>query len=306
MNSLLNYFRLHARNFVETVGELRSQPIGTLLTILVIGIALALPAALNVVVKNTRSLAGGWETVRDFSLYLAPGSDAVQAANLAREIEALDLIIRVQVISPDEALEDFRQGSGLGEVLVGLQNNPLPYTLIVRPDESAAAAALGELESRFRENPAVDLVRIDTEWVGRLNAILDFLRRTVLIAAMLLVTAVVIVIGNTIRLDIQNRRDEIEVLKMLGASDRFVRRPFLYIGLWYGLGGGVVALILLGAGLQLLGGPVARLTGLYGSKLELLGLDAGTALVVLAGGVLAGWGGAWLAVARHLKDIEPT
>jgi cell division transport system permease protein len=149
------------------------------------------------------------------------------------------------------------------------------------------------------------MVKIDTEWVARLNAILDLLRRVVLMGSILLIIAVIIIVGNTIRLDIQSRRDEIEVVKLLGASDGFVRRPFLYIGLWYGLIGGLAALFLLLVGGWLLASPLERLIGLYGAELNLLGMNGATAGLVLGGGILAGWGGAWTAVTRHLAAIQP-
>jgi cell division transport system permease protein len=202
-------------------------------------------------------------------------------------------------------MDDFRSASGLGEVLESLETNPLPHTLVVRPTESAAVEELEQLATALGSNEQVDLVKIDTEWVERLNAILDFLRRVVLMGSALLIIAVIIITGNTIRLDIQSRRDEIEIVKLLGASDGFVRRPFLYIGLWYGIIGGGFALLLLLFGGWLLAAPLERLLGLYDAQLDLLGMNASTALLVIAGGVLAGWGGAWTAVTRHLAAIQP-
>jgi cell division transport system permease protein len=217
----------------------------------------------------------------------------------------MQAIDSVQLVSAADALTEFREVSGLGEVLDTLETNPLPHTLIVRPTEAATGEQLAGIGSELDDQPDVDIVKIDTQWVERLNAILDFLNRVVIIATVLLVAAVIIVIGNTIRLDIQNRRDEIEVLKLLGASDGFVRRPFLYIGLWYGLIGGFVALLLMIIGGWLLTAPLERLIGLYESELSLLGLDMGSALTMVAGGVIAGWGGAWMAVSRHLSAIQP-
>ena len=167
------------------------------------------------------------------------------------------------------------------------------------------SAALERLGADVQKAPGVDLVKLDLEWVQRLNAVLDFLRRLGLITGGLLIAAVVIVVGNTIRLDIQNRSAEIEVAKLLGATDAFVRRPFLYLGLWYGLLGGLVAMLILLLGLWSLGGPLTRLGGLYGSSFELGSASASSLLAVLAGGVLAGLSGAWTAVARHLAAIQP-
>jgi cell division transport system permease protein len=302
----LNRWRqLHIRNCIDALDEFRSEPLATLLTVAVIGIALALPASLNLLVQNARNIAGGWESARDFSIYLQPGQALSVADELASELRTLETIDNVLVISAAEAMEDFREASGLGDVLESLDSNPLPHTLVVSPAESASVEALALLGDELNGRPSIDLVKIDTEWVERLNAILDFVRRIVIMGSVLLILAVIIIVGNTIRLDIQSRRDEIEVLKLLGASDGFVRRPFLYIGLWYGLIGSGVALLLLLIGGWLLAAPLEHLLGLYATEMALLGLNGSTAMLIVAGGVLSGWGGAWTAVTRHLAVIQP-
>jgi len=297
---------MHARNCVSALRDMRAQPISTCLTAAVIGIALALPASLNLLVQNGRSLAGGWESVRDFSVYMTPGSSLEAAQEMAAELLERDGIAEVEVISAEAALAEFRVASGLGAVLDSLERNPLPHTLTVRPVDSATAAELENLAEMLGTRSDVDTVQIDTQWVQRLNAILDFMRRVVAGATVLLVIGVIVIVGNTIRLDIQSRRDEIEVVKLLGASDGFVRRPFLYIGFWYGLLGGGFALVLLVIGSWLLSGPIEQLIGLYGTNIQLLGINLTTAGTVLIGGLLAGWGGAWSAVRRHLSAIQPS
>ena len=306
VKTLKHYLSLHLRNCGGALADLRVEPVTTSLTVAVIGVALALPASLHLLVQNGQAIVGGWESMRDFSVYLKVGASLENATAIAGDLAAREIIDSIDVISADEALEQFRSGSGLKEVLDTLDGNPLPHTLVARPTEVASPEALTALEQEIRALPGVDQVRIDTEWVARLNAILDFLRRGVLIAAVILIGAVIVTVGNTIRLDIQNRRGEIEICKLLGASNGFVRRPFLYIGLWYGMIGGVFALLLLGAGYLLLAGPLQRLTGLYSGRLEPLGVDWATLVAVLAGGILCGWGGAWSAVSRHLAAIEPT
>ncbi len=293
------------RNCGGALRELGAQPIATLLTVMVIGIALALPGSLNLLVQNGRNLAGGWESARDFSIYMNVGSTESDAEKLAQELRGMQFVESVDITLAEEALAEFRESSGLGDVLDMLESNPLPHTLVVRPAEFAAPGELADLGAELGARNTIDLVKIDTQWVARLNAILDFLNRIVIIASILLITAVIIIVGNTIRLDIQSRRDEIEVVKLLGASDGFVRRPFLYVGLWYGLIGGAVALLLLFGSGWLLTEPLERLIGLYETDLQLLGLDRNTVLAILGGGVLAGWGGAWTAVARHLSEIQP-
>jgi len=239
-------------------------------------------------------------------VYLAPGATQDEVSQLETELDKLNSIASVRLVTADQALEEFRDDPGFAEVLAALNENPLPHTLIVRPITDAAPEVLDRLSQELMERSNVELVKLDTEWLARLNAFLDLIRRGVLIAGVMLLGAVIIIVGNTIRLEIQNRRQEIEVSKLLGASNAFVRRPFLYIGFWYGLLGSVFALLLLVIALLLLSGPVERLVGLYGGGFTPSGLSATTLLVVLGGGLTAGLGGAWSAVARHLAAIQPT
>jgi len=281
------------------------QPLASALTIAVIGIALAMPTGLNVIVQNGRAIAGGWDNIRDFSVYLRPATPIEQAIRLRDQLDESSMVESVRLISANDALVEFSDDPEFGGLLGTLKQNPLPHTIVVRPTTDATPADLQELESSLSQRTDVDLVKLDTDWVKRLNAMLDLARRGVWIAAVMLVGAVIVIIGNTIRLDIQNRRAEIEVAKLLGASDGFVRRPFLYTGFWYGVLGGSFALLLLAISLWLLSGPIERLAGLYGSSFRPLGVDAATVLIILGGGLLAGLGGAWSAVARHLAAIQP-
>ncbi|MEQ1803170.1 MAG: permease-like cell division protein FtsX [Gammaproteobacteria bacterium] len=303
--NLGNWLTRHAQNAIGALGTLSRNPVATGLTVAVIGIALALPAALGVLVQSGRSLAGGWADVRDFSVYLAPGTALDGAESLARDLRGNSGVESVRVIPADTAAAELGKDPGFAGAMAALETNPLPHTLVVRPKETIDAAALEALGAEVRKAPGVDLVKLDLQWVERLNAALDVLRRLGLLIGGLLIAAVVIVVGNTIRLDIQNRSAEIEVAKLLGATDAFVRRPFLYLGLWYGILGGLVAVLILLAGLWALGGPITRLAGLYGSSFELGGASGSSLLAVLGGGILAGWGGAWMAVSRHLAAIQP-
>lgn len=299
------YLLRHLQNALAALGTLCRQPLATAFTVAVIGIALALPASLQVLVRHVQAFAGNWQDIRDFSVYLKPGSSLEAARNLARELSRRPDIAAVEVIAADKALEEFRQDAAFGEVLKVLNDNPLPHTLVVRPAAAADPGALRTLETELSSRPEVDLVQLDAQWLLRLQAILGLARRIVWLAAILLVAAVILIVGNTIRLDIENRRQEIEVAKLLGATDAFVRRPFLYIGFWYGLLGGLVALAVLGAGLLLLRPRLAALLSLYGVDFPGFGMTPDAVAAVLVTGLLAGWAGAWAAVARHLTAIEP-
>ena len=301
----LQWGRRHLQTGIGALGALSRQPLASLLTIAVIGVALALPAALQVLVQNGRSAAGNLDDIRDFSVYLRPGTTLSVAEELAGELATGDGVATVTLIPADQALEELQQDAGLAGLALALEENPLPHTLVVRPGQALDGAGIAALAEEIGRRPAVDQVKLDGEWLSRLAALIEVLRRAVLLATVLLVGGVVIIIGNTIRLDIQNRQQEIEVMKLLGATDGFVRRPFLYLGFWYGLLGGLVALLLLLASLWSLAGPLNRLAGLYGSDLRLAGLDLRTVGSLLLGGLVAGCGGAFLAVGRHLKAIQP-
>jgi cell division transport system permease protein len=304
MSSVSRYFALHAQNLVATLGRLARQPFATTLTVLVIAIALALPAALRVVVDNVGALSSSWQSAADFSVYLGDGVSEERAVELAREIGERADVGGVTLISSAEALEDFRVSSGFGAALDALEHNPLPQTVVVRP-ASGARGDIETLAAALRAMPDVALVQLDTEWVARLRAMLELSSRVVDIVTLLLGLGVVLVIGNTIRLEINNRSVEIEVMKLVGGSDGFIRRPFLYLGFWYGLGGALIAALMIAGALALLRSPASALAELYGSDFRLAGLGLGQAGLLLGGGALLGWAGAGLATARHLRAIEP-
>jgi cell division transport system permease protein len=302
---LRRYLRLHASNFIGALGRLFRHPVGSALTILVIAIALALPAGLRVLVNNARGLSESWQGAVDFAVYLDLDVSRERAAALASEIGNRDDVAVARLIDKDEAMAEFKAQSGFGEALDALEENPLPHTIVVRP-AGGATAAIEALAASLAEYDEADAVQLDTAWVARLRSMLLLFSRVVDLATILLGSAVVIGIGNTIRLEINNRGTEIEVTKLVGGSDAFIRRPFLYLGVCYGLIGAIAAALLVAAALALMQGPVADLAALYASGYRLTGLDAREMAVLLGGGALLGWAGAWLAAARHLRAIEPT
>lgn len=304
-NPVAAYFSRHLQVAVAALGRIARAPLASLLTVLVISITLALPAALHLTVKNALLLSGGWESAVDFSVYFQPGLDEDAAKQLATVIAKRADVASVEFIGATEALKEFKASAGFGAALEGLDANPLPHALVVRPDASANETTIAVLKEDLQNLPETDLVQLDTEWVQRFLAILDLIERGVTIAAALLAIAVVIVIGNTIRLDIQNRQQEIVVTKLVGASNGFIRRPFLYSGLLFGLLGGIVALILLWVTLALMDEPVKALAGLYASGFSLRGLDPGESALLVSAGAVLGWLGSWIAAARHLRRIEP-
>jgi cell division transport system permease protein len=266
-----------------------------------------LPATLQVLVMNARIASGDVNRAVDLSVYLKPGASAAQAEQIAARLRSRSDVSQVQLVKADEALAQFRAQSGFSAALDALTDNPLPHALVVRPAKDfASAAQMDTLATEIKQFPDVEIVQLDTAWVERFNAILDTVRRGVWVVGVLLAIGVAIIVGNTIRADIQTRRAEIEITKLVGGSDAFVRRPFLYSGFWYGFGGSLLALVITLAIVALLAAPVRRLAALYGSDFRLAGLGFENSLWLLGAGVALGWLGSLLAASYHLRDIEPT
>ena len=295
----------HISTSIGSLGRLVRQPFASLMIILVIAVTLALPAAINLVVKNARSVSGGWDNALDFSVFLKQQVSVGDAEVLGKLIGQRADVESVRFISADDALAEFKQQSGFGEALEHLPSNPLPHTLVVRPGPGNTSASLILLQEEIGNLPETDYVQVDTEWIQRFHAILDIVRQAIAIGAGLLGIAIVVIIGNTIRLDIENRRDEIEVTKLIGATNAFVRRPFLWTGFWYGLFGGVMALALVQYGLFMLGGPIARLSGLYQSKIAIASLSLAEGAAIIGIAIFLGLFGSWFTAARHMRRIEP-
>lgn len=299
------WFGRHVQTAGESFMRLAKQPFASLMIVLVIAVTLALPAALNLIVKNAAAVSGSWDNVLDFSVFLNEDQSLAEAQNLANLIEQRADVSEVEVISAEDALNEFKAGSGFGDALDQLDANPLPHTLVVRPAPENTGDSMILLREELANLPETELVQVDTEWIQRFHAILDIVRQAILIGAVLLGSAIIVIIGNTIRLEIENRREEIEVTKLIGASNGFVRRPFLWTGFWYGLLGGLLAIVLVLYGVYLLQAPVARLAGLYNSGVDVLSFDLREIGTIVAVGVGLGLAGSWFAVARHLRRIEP-
>ena len=299
------WFSRHVSIAIGSLGRLVRHPFSSFMIVLVIAVTLALPAAINLLVKNAQSISGSWDNALDFSLFLKQGISEDEAAGLGRLIEQRADVDSVVFVSASTALSDFKEHSGFGPALDQLPDNPLPHALVVRPSAGNTSGSMILLQEELGNLPEAEFVQVDTEWVQRFHAILDIVRQAIAIGAALLAIAIVVIIGNTIRLDIENRRDEIEVTKLIGASNAFVRRPFLWTGFWYGLLGGLLALGLVYYGLFLLHGPAARLAGLYQSNISITATSFDEALAIIGIGVFLGLSGSWFTAARHMRRIEP-
>lgn len=292
----------HLHSIVYSLGRAMRKPWATLLTMAVMALALALPLGLSIALDNLKQFAGSVQQSRDINVFLKTGVDAAAANTLATTLRGRADVAAVALRTPEQGMAELRDSAGLGEALDALDDNPLPTLLIVTPavaDDAPLAAALSAL-------PQADLVQHDALWRKRLDGWLRFGERLVQVLSVLLGAGAALVVGNTVRLDIQSRREEIGVLQLLGASDGFIRRPFLYLGAWYGFGAGVLALGLIAASGLALGPPLAELADSYGSHFALHGLDALHSGFVLLGTLLLGWLGAWLVTGHFLRQTRST
>jgi cell division transport system permease protein len=306
MSSPVTWVTRHLQSMLAALGRLLRRPLSTLLTTLVIAVALALPAGLWLVVKNARAATGDLATAVQVTAYMKVGTPIARADQLARQLRERPEVASVRVIPAEQALKEFREYSGFGSALDALTDNPLPHALVVQPRiEQRDGGTIERLRASLAGTADVDTVQADAEWARRLAALLDVLRTLFLAAAALLAVGVLAVIGNTIRLEIGARREEIEVTKLVGGSDAFVRRPFLYAGLFQGLFGGLLSLGLVALVIASVEAPIARLTALYGGRFRLGGLSLEEAGIVLLVGAVLGLLGAWIGAARHLSRIEP-
>ncbi len=304
---LHNYIARHLQTLIYALGQLSLKPFSTLMTVAVIGIALAMPAGLHVLLKNVQQVVSGWDGAAQLSLFLHHETKESAALALAEKLRARKGIASVDYISSEQAMVEFKRLSGFGEALSALEDNPLPPVLVVYPTLALQGPVLlQQLREELAGEQAVEIAQLDMQWVKRLYALMDLGRRGVWVLAAMFALGVLLVVGNTIRLAIQNRRDEIVIIKLIGGTDAFIRRPFLYTGFWYGLLGGAIAFILVELAVWLMRGPVHDLASLYSSELRLAGIDLLTSTSLLLGGLLLGLMGSWLAVGRHLREIEPS
>jgi cell division transport system permease protein len=306
MDKFNSYFAHHKLVAKDSLMRLFATLVPSLMTWLVIGIALALPTGLFVGLSNLDEVSRGWDGAAQISLFVNKQVAEKDSRALAKKLQQRKDIAEVEYISRNQALEEFQALSGYGDVLDHLDQNPLPAVIVVRPvEQRISALATEQLYLELKALPQIEQAIIDLEWVQRLYSMMELGKRMTLALGALLSLGVLLVIGNTIRLAIESRRDEIVIVKLVGATDAFVRRPFLYTGVWYGLGGGLVCWLIIVISLWWLSGPIAALAGLYQSQFSLQSLGVMQTLTLWLVSGLLGLLGSWLAVSRHLGNIEP-
>ena len=295
----------HLYSALSSLGRLWQRRGATLLTVLVMGLALALPLLLHLAVRNVEHFGGSLEEARELSVFFRPDAAKPDVDGLREALRQVDGVANVELRSPDDGLAELKQLPGFADAMDLLDANPLPPVLLVAPHETAKREAIEAIAATARAAPGVDFVQYDLEWRERLTRALAVAKRLVLVVGALLALGALLVVGNTIRLDVQGRADEIAIVQQLGGSKGFVRRPFLYAGCWYGLMAGLLALACVVAAQLALAQPVAELAASYGSELALRGLDARSVLAAMAAGIMLGWLGAWAACGRHLARGGP-
>jgi cell division transport system permease protein len=306
MSGVGSYGTRHAQALLGSLGRLARAPLATMLTLIVIAVALALPAGLALVVNNLRTATGDLGSAVDFSVHFKPDTAIERVQQIAASARQRPGIESITVKTAAQALEEFKEASGFGDALTALETNPLPHHIIVRPAKSATGPAeIESLRRYFSAFPEVDIVQLDLDWVRRLHSLLDVLKRVLWVVMAVLGLGVLAVIGNTIRLEIQNRRAEIEVTKLVGGSNAFVRRPFLYTGFFYGLGGAALAALIVVGGMAYLDQAVGDLSAQYGGSFRMSGLGPDGFGILAGTGALLGWLGALISTGRHLRRIEP-
>lgn len=291
----------HAWCAGASLRRLGVRPLGTVLTVIVMGVALALPLSLWLLLGNVQRLGRDLGHDPSISVFMQPGTAQDLVEHTADALRARGDVGKLTIRTPDQGMAELASSQGFSKAFAALPDNPLPYVLVVTPNAGNTPAATAALVKDLKGRSHIDFVQDDGAWRQRLHAIVELGRRGVSVLALLLGLAALLVVGNSVRLDIQGRAEEIAVLQLVGASRAFVRRPYLYAGLWYGLASGVMAVLVVG-GLELaLARPVAQLASSYAGGLPIRGLGWTELIWVPLAAAALGWLGARLVSARMLR-----
>lgn len=303
----LMFFINHFRQALGSLGELWRSGMSSAMTVGVLGLSITLPTTLYVMVKNTEQISADWEHASQISLFIKDKASQRDVNQLVKRIQLWPEIQDLTLITADEALAEFKQLSGFGDAIAYLDSNPLPNVVLVTPTQRhASPVAARALLEKLKNEREVDIGKLDIEWLERLHGLLNLVKDLVSVIALLLFLAVTLIIGNTIRLNILNKKDEILVMKLVGATDAFIQRPFMYTGFWYGFLGGLLAWIAVTLLLWWMSTSIANVSALYQKDFNITGLDFNTFISMLGISVFLGLSGSFLSVKRHVRDIEPT
>jgi len=296
----------HIQQAIGSLGDLWRTPFTSIMTVFVLGISLALPATLHLFVKNANQVSEQWDSASQITLFLKLSTSEKSAKNLEKRISLYPEVDSVHYISAKQALKEFKILSGFGQSLEYLDKNPLPATLLVTPTQRASKSrAANELLAKLQQEREVAQGKLDLEWLTRLEAIAKLIEDIVMGVAVLLCLSVVLIVGNTIRLAIVSQKDAIAIMKLVGATDNFIQRPFLYSGIWYGVFGGLLSWIAVSILARYLSAAISKLTNLYQSNFQLQGLSIHEACWLILFAVMLGLIGSYISVRKHIRAIEP-
>ncbi|MGJ8669590.1 MAG: permease-like cell division protein FtsX [Oceanococcus sp.] len=299
------WLQAHIRVAGDSLRRLRDNGLSSLVTILMMGCVLSLPTTLWVLTQNASLASQDWQRQFSISLYLSSSISQNQGEQLQQELLKDPIIERGEYLGRDKALEEFREYSGFGRALDLLEDNPLPAVIVLWPAPSTDAASLEAFLARVDARSEIDMAQADSSWLERLASLLAFGNNLIKIMGLMLGFTVVLVVANTIRFNIESRREEILVMKLIGAPDGFIQRPFLYSGTLYGVLSGLVACLGVAVTLQLLTPHLDALATSYGQPMQMSGLPLSDSLKLVALAAFMGWLGAWQSVWRNLSQIEP-
>ncbi|OBP16466.1 cell division protein FtsX [Rheinheimera sp. SA_1] len=304
LQKLLRGIFTHLRQAITSLGELWRSPLWTLITVAVLGVSMTLPTTLHLLVKNIQQVSRSYDQSFEISLFLQNETTPTEIATLVTLLQGDPQVAKVRLIDKAAAMTEFKQQSGFGEALAFLDQNPLPDVLLVTPKINQPAAAEA-LMQKLQKERHVELAKLDISWLERLAALMNLLQQAVYTIAILLLSAALLVIGNTIRLSIMDKKAEIEVMKLVGATDAFIQRPFLYTGIWLGVFGGFLAFVVVEVMLWWLRSAIATVTQLYQSDFVLNSLSMQEFGWLMLIAVSLGLIGSYIAVRSHIKAIEP-
>jgi cell division transport system permease protein len=298
------FLMIHYKQAKTSFMALWQHPLGNILTLAVISMALAMPACLYLLSKNIAAVAGQVATPSQISVYLQEGTSEARIMVMKDAIEGRPGVKKVDYISSQQGLDELSRHAGFEQAIRFLDNFSLPSVLVITPD-TENKAEIKQLADRLQNEDNVTNVRLDEDWLTRLDAIKNLAMIVAMSLSSLMFVAVFLIVGNTLRFNVLANKEEIQTMKLIGATDVFILRPYLYSGMWFGFLGAVVAWLFTALLTLLLDGAVQDLAQLYDSQFQLLGLDWDESLLLLMVGTLLGTIAAKLSVQRHLKDIEP-
>ncbi|GAB5382816.1 MAG: permease-like cell division protein FtsX [Aliiglaciecola sp.] len=306
LQRLQMFFVSHMRQAINSLGELWRAPLASFMTIGVLGLSITLPSTFFILVKNAENIADNWQQASEITLFLRKSTQSKDANQLVTRLGLWEEIDSVVFIPAEQGLVEFQQQSGLGEALSYLDENPLPDVVLVKPtSQYSHPTAAAQLLEKLQRERFVEVGKLDIKWLERLHGFLNIAKELIYAVALLLFLAVVLIIGNTIRLNILSRKEEILVMKLVGATDAFIHRPFMYTGIWYGLFGGLMAWFAVLILLWWMGGSIEAVSAQYEKQFDLTGMDVQALIIMLSVSVFLGLTGSMISVHKHVRGIEP-